>query len=144
VKNAKAAEKARADGISTPQEAEITSGPVGAKKRTVAENGKVLIVDSVGNVFLEDETEEGQTQEFLLDPNEVPAPKLTDTFLVRGPIYLYNITIGRALNKQTPEHVHWELTHSDEQQEDDDTLLKSAFPTNANGETRKRKAKARS
>lgn len=67
VKSAKAAEKARTDGISTPQEAEITSGPVGAKKRTVAENGKVLIVDSVGNVFLEEETEEGDVQEFLLD-----------------------------------------------------------------------------
>ena len=67
VKSARAAEKARTEGISTPQEAEITSGPVGAKKRTVAENGKVLIVDSVGNVFLEDETEEGQRQEFLLD-----------------------------------------------------------------------------
>ena len=67
VKNGKAAEKAKTDGISTPQEAEITSGPVGAKKRTIAENGKVLIVDSVGNVFLEDETEEGQRQEFLLD-----------------------------------------------------------------------------
>jgi curved DNA-binding protein CbpA len=67
VKNAKAAEKAKTDGISTPKEAEITSGPVGAKKRTVAENGKVLIVDSVGNVFLEEETEEGDVQEFLLD-----------------------------------------------------------------------------
>lgn len=66
-KNAKAAEKAKTDGISTPREAEITSGPVGAKKRTVAENGKVLIVDSVGNVFLEDETEEGERHEFLLD-----------------------------------------------------------------------------
>ena len=66
-KNAKAAEKARTSGISTPVEAEITSGPVGAKKRTVAENGKVLIVDSVGNVFLEEETEEGVVQEFLLD-----------------------------------------------------------------------------
>ena len=67
IKNARAAEKAKTDGISTPKDAEITSGPVGAKKRTVAENGKILIVDSVGNVFLEEETEEGQTQEFLLD-----------------------------------------------------------------------------
>lgn len=67
VKSAKAAEKAKNDGISTPQEAEIISGPVGAKKRTVAENGKVLIVDSVGNVFLQEETEDGQRQEFLLD-----------------------------------------------------------------------------
>lgn len=66
-KNARAAEKARTEGVSTPVEAELTSGPVGAKKRTVAENGKVLIVDSVGNVYLEDETEEGDTHEFLLD-----------------------------------------------------------------------------
>lgn len=64
---ARLAQKAKEDGISTPVEAEITSGPVGAKKRTVAENGKILIVDSVGNVFLEEETEEGDTQEFLLD-----------------------------------------------------------------------------
>jgi hypothetical protein len=41
--------------------------PVGAKKRTVAENGKVLIVDSVGNVFLEETTAEGVRQELLLD-----------------------------------------------------------------------------
>lgn len=66
-KMAAAAAKAREDGISTPQEAQITSGPVGAKKRTVAENGKVLIVDSAGNVWLEEETEEGDVQEFLLD-----------------------------------------------------------------------------
>lgn len=66
-KAAKAAEKAKTSGISTPVEAELTSGPVGAKKRTRAENGKVLIVDSVGNVFLEEETEEGEIQEFLLD-----------------------------------------------------------------------------
>ena len=66
-KSARIAEKAKTSGISTPVEAEITSGPVGAKKRTVAENGKVLIVDSVGNVFLEEETEEGERHEFLLD-----------------------------------------------------------------------------
>ncbi len=84
VKNARVAEKAKTDGISTPQEAELISGPVGAKKRTVAENGKVLIVDSVGNVFLEGETEEGQRQEFLLDvspplyiPTYLPHPGLT-------------------------------------------------------------------
>jgi curved DNA-binding protein CbpA len=63
----KAAKTARRSGISTPVEAQVTSGPQGAKKRIVAENGKVLVVDSVGNVFLEDETEEGMKQEFLLD-----------------------------------------------------------------------------
>ena len=66
-KSARVAPKPREEDNSTPQEAEISSGPVGAKKRTMAENGKVLIVDSVGNVFLEDETEEGDRQEYLLD-----------------------------------------------------------------------------
>jgi curved DNA-binding protein CbpA len=66
-KKAVAAQKARRSGISTPVDAEITSGPQGAKKRIVAQNGKTLIVDSVGNVFLEEETEDGQKQEFLLD-----------------------------------------------------------------------------
>lgn len=67
VKSTQIVDKARKEGISEPQDGEITSGPVGAKKRTVAENGKVLIVDSVGNVFLEDETAEGDINEFLLD-----------------------------------------------------------------------------
>jgi len=67
VKSTRAANNARTEGISAPRDAEIILGPVGAKKRTVAENGKILIVDSVGNVFLEEETEEGEVQEFLLD-----------------------------------------------------------------------------
>ena len=66
-KKAQAAKKARSSGISTPIEAELISGPQGAKRRIVAENGKVLVVDSAGNVFLEEETEEGQKHEFLLD-----------------------------------------------------------------------------
>lgn len=68
--NGRLAEKAKNEGVSTPVEAELTSGPVGAKKRTVAENGKILIVDSVGNVYLEEQTAEGQTHEFLLDVSE--------------------------------------------------------------------------
>jgi hypothetical protein len=70
--NPRLAEKAKTEGVSTPVEAELTSGPVGAKKRTVAENGKILIVDSVGNVYLEEQTEEGQTHEFLLDVSVYP------------------------------------------------------------------------
>jgi curved DNA-binding protein CbpA len=66
------AKKARSSGISTPIEAKLTSGPQGAKKRIVAENGKVLVVDSAGNVFLEEESDEGLKQEFLLDVSCCP------------------------------------------------------------------------
>jgi curved DNA-binding protein CbpA len=74
-KKAPAVKKARSEGISAPVDAQLTSGPQGAKKRTKAPNGKVLIVDSVGNVFLEEQTEEGVKQEFLLDvscPSTLP------------------------------------------------------------------------
>jgi curved DNA-binding protein CbpA len=99
-KNAKAAEKARTSGISTPVEAEITSGPVGAKKRTVAENGKVLIVDSVGNVFLEEETEEGVVQEFLLDVSIVKL-KIQSSYLLTS-----------LSSSRMRFHLHLLVTHS--------------------------------
>lgn len=89
----KAAEKAKKEGISAPIEAEITSGPVGAKKRTVAPNGKILIVDSVGNVFLEEDTEEGDRREFLLDvrtlnsipPHDSPLTKISSLLKFPNP-----------------------------------------------------------
>lgn len=43
------------------------SGPTGSKKRVVAENGKVLIVDSLGDVYLEEVDEDGNVAEYLLD-----------------------------------------------------------------------------
>lgn len=54
--------KTKASPAATPP-----AGATGPRKRVVAENGKVLVVDSVGNVYLEQADEEGDTQEFLLD-----------------------------------------------------------------------------
>jgi curved DNA-binding protein CbpA len=71
-KKVQAVRKARTDGISDPIEPEVISGPVGTKKRIVAENGKVLVVDSVGNVFLELEKEDGTKGEFLIDVSYKP------------------------------------------------------------------------
>lgn len=49
------------------RDASTGAGPTGARKRVVAENGKILVVDSMGDVFLEEEDEEGHVHEFLLD-----------------------------------------------------------------------------
>lgn len=61
--------------------------PTGARKRVVAENGKILVVDSQGDVFLEEEDEEGNVNEFLLDVSirkailiQGETPLLTHTF----------------------------------------------------------------
>ncbi|KAF2740418.1 hypothetical protein EJ04DRAFT_507951 [Polyplosphaeria fusca] len=139
-KKAQVAKKARSSGISTPVEVELTSGPVGAKKRIVAENGKVLIVDSTGNVFLEEETEDGIKQEFLLDPEEEPKPTIYDTLLFKLPKFCYNQTVGRITgNHQAVEEPLLESTDLPQ----DEAALQSATAMNANGEARKRKAKAK-
>lgn len=89
---------APASGAATPTPA--AGGPQGAKKRIVAENGKVLVVDSLGDVYLEQEDEEGNVEEFLLDPNEIHKPTVSDTALVRMPIWFYRRTVGRLLSKK--------------------------------------------
>ncbi|KAJ4370407.1 hypothetical protein N0V83_004925 [Neocucurbitaria cava] len=139
-KKVQAARKARASGISTPSEAEVISGPQGAKKRIVAENGKVLIVDSVGNVFLEEETEDGMKGEFLLDPDEEPKPTIYDTLLFKLPKFLYNQSAGRVLGKK--ELIDEPLLETSDLPADE-AAIQSATANNLNGEARKRKAKAR-
>ncbi|KAF1971501.1 hypothetical protein BU23DRAFT_183848 [Bimuria novae-zelandiae CBS 107.79] len=139
-KKVSAVKKARSSGISTPVEAQLTSGPQGAKRRIVAENGKVLVVDSAGNVFLEEESDEGQKQEFLLDPDEEPKPTIYDTMLFKLPKFAYNQTVGRLTgNKQA---VQEPLLDSSDLPEEEAALAK-ATANNVNGETRKRKAKAK-
>jgi len=79
-------------------------GATGPKKRVVAENGKILVVDSAGNVYLEQKNEEGETHEFLLDPDELPAPTIRDTALYRIPLWAYGQTAGRFLRKPNAEY----------------------------------------
>ncbi|KAK4967000.1 hypothetical protein LTR66_012000 [Elasticomyces elasticus] len=144
-RNPKAAKVVKqSSGVATPVEAEPGSGPVGAKKRVVAENGKVLIVDSVGSVFLEVETEEGDRQEFLLDIDEIPKPTVYDTAIFRLPKWAYNRTIGQLLNKKTEDAaLHEIIGDAEVEVSESERTLKSAVPANANGESRKRKARAR-
>ena len=72
-KETKSTRSAKSAGISRPVEAEpLSQNPPGPRKKVIAENGKVLIVDSEGNVFLEEQTVEGETHELLLDVSPGP------------------------------------------------------------------------
>ncbi|KAH7329325.1 hypothetical protein B0I35DRAFT_404564 [Stachybotrys elegans] len=84
----------RAPQASTPTETPA-AGPTGARRRVMAQNGKVLIVDSLGDVYLEEEDEDGNLGEFLLDPSEIAQPTLKDTAVVQAPFWIFNLTIGR-------------------------------------------------
>jgi curved DNA-binding protein CbpA len=55
------------EDVSAPEDPHLISGPVGTKRRVTAENGNQLIVDSVGNVYLEETSDEGETHEYLID-----------------------------------------------------------------------------
>ncbi|KAH7363858.1 hypothetical protein BKA65DRAFT_123893 [Rhexocercosporidium sp. MPI-PUGE-AT-0058] len=97
-KKTKGIKAARASPAATPP-----SGSTGPRKRVVAENGKILVVDSVGNVYLEQANEDGETQEFLLDPNELAQPTIKDTALVRVPIWIINKATSRFLSKPSAD-----------------------------------------
>jgi hypothetical protein len=137
-----------ASGTQTPTD---TSAPTGERKRVQAENGKILIVDSIGNVFLEEQDEDGTTQEFLLDMDEIPRPTIRDTALYRFPLWIYHKAVGsfrKAPLKTTAdgEVVATSLAEPDE--EDDsgssfEVLETSGVEQIANGSTKKRNKKSR-
>ncbi|CAN8099181.1 unnamed protein product [Discula destructiva] len=80
-----------------------TDGPQGARKKVRAENGKILVVDSLGDVYLEQEDEEGNLELFLLDLNEIAKPTISDTALVKLPKWIFNMIAGRVLTKKTKD-----------------------------------------
>lgn len=123
---------ARASGTSTPTEQPASTGE---RKRVVAENGKTLIVDSIGNVFLEEQNESGERQEFLLDIDQIERPTLRQTMLCQLPFWCFNKTVGRILGT-TPE----EEVDSDESEE----LLVDEAETTATSSSRSRKRGKRS
>ncbi|CAI7623484.1 hypothetical protein PCG10_001014 [Penicillium crustosum] len=118
-------------GTSTPTEQVASTGE---RKRVVAENGKTLIVDSIGNVFLEEQNEAGERQEFLLDIDQIERPSIRQTMVFRLPIWCFNKTVGRVLGSSAEEEVD-----SDEAEE----LVEEA-ETTATSNSRSRKRNKRS
>jgi len=118
-------------GTSTPTEQVASTGE---RKRVVAENGKTLIVDSIGNVFLEEQNEAGERQEFLLDVDQIERPSIRETMVFKLPIWCFNKTVGRVLGSPAEEEVD-----SDEAEE----LVEEA-ETTATSNSRSRKRNKRS
>jgi len=124
------------------------SESTGPKRRVVTENGRTLVVDSAGNVYLEQPDADGETQEYLLDLDHVKAPTVRDTALCRLPIWAYNQTVGRFLNKPPveedfDEEEDGEPVEDTEEVEDFEVLekVKSTAP-NGNGKAVRRAKKS--
>ena len=131
----------RSPGTATPTEG---VAPSGEKKRVVAENGKVLIVDAIGNVFLEEENEEGEKQQFLLDIDEIHRPTIRDTLLFRLPLWFFEKSVGRFTGSSEPTTADGGENVEDQGDEnveaDDSDKVESTQAPRANGVS-KRKGK---
>ena len=126
---------AKRSGTSTPVEAEPDRGPQGVRRKVQAPNGKIMIVDSVGNVYLEEEDEDGTKQEFLLDPNELPQPTFRQTILFRLPVWTYS-TLKSWIAGAQPNHEQAELADLEtKNHEEIDSVGTQMLP---NGSARKR------
>lgn len=106
------------------------------KKRVTAENGKVLIVNAVGTVWLEGEDDDGNKTEYLLDERDFVKPRITDTMLFSVPRWAYREVANRASAKTQPVLT----TGVDESKFADDSGYDSEEPK---PKSRQRKQKAR-
>ncbi|KAJ5650065.1 uncharacterized protein N7484_003788 [Penicillium longicatenatum] len=122
---------ARSSGTSTPTEQTVVS--TGERKRVQAENGKVLIVEATGNVFLEEVNDDGERQEFLLDVDEIQKPSFRDTAVCKLPLWCFRKTVGRVMGSSTEEII----------EEADETEEVEASETTAttNGRSTRRRGK---
>lgn len=130
-KDMKKAKRARGSGTNTVAEATTTTTPLGERKRVVAENGKVLIVDSLGNVYLEEENNDGEKGEYLLDVDEIPRPTFRQTVLVRLPIWLFTKSMGRILGSSHAADHAEDINETDSgTEESDEAIMKAKTATN--------------
>lgn len=137
-KDKKTSKGTRRSGTSTPTplESEAEQGPQGARKKVQAANGKVLIVDSVGNVYVEEVDENGERVELLLDPEELPKPTFRQTVLFRLPLWTYHKIQSRFAGVQSNfEQAELEDLETTTDGEDADPTLKQI---SRNGAARKR------
>ncbi|KAL9115477.1 MAG: hypothetical protein Q9227_000798 [Pyrenula ochraceoflavens] len=104
-------------GTATPVEGGV---PSGESKRVVAENGKVMMVDSTGNVFLEEEDEDGNVQHWLLDLDEIQKPTIRDTAVFKLPKSIFNklVSIARREPTADPEGPTIQVTVDEPGQDD--------------------------
>lgn len=87
-KEKKNARSPRNTNRNPPSEATIQENYQGPRKKVQAENGKTLTVDSMGRVFLETTDENGKNKEILLDPDQIPSPTMSQTLLIRLPLWI--------------------------------------------------------
>ena len=82
------------------------------------------------------------TLTYSAQPNEVRSPTISDTMIVKLPIFLYNQSLGRVLGKTRDAAVADLIGEPAEEDEVEGSFaLQNATSPNQNSETRKRRTK---
>ncbi|RPA92081.1 hypothetical protein L873DRAFT_242738 [Choiromyces venosus 120613-1] len=116
----KAVKETSRSGSATPSIQNTT------KRRVVADNGKVLMVDSAGAVYLVDQDENAKDVHFMLDVDEIEGPKIKNTLLVTLPLWIFNKTIGRLIPGRNAAANRGEVYDSEEDIEDEEDVVTSS------------------
>ncbi|OAL18669.1 hypothetical protein AYO20_11729 [Fonsecaea nubica] len=98
------------------------------RRRVTAENGKILVVDAGGNVYLEEEDEDGNTQEYLLDLDEIVKPTVWDTAVLRLPIWLCRKAISPFSKSTQPNAEDEDVPNSEAPLEPTEEAIDSDKP----------------
>ncbi|KAG0635384.1 hypothetical protein HOY80DRAFT_893150 [Tuber brumale] len=118
----KAAKESSRSGSATPSPQHMT------KRRVQADNGKLLMVDSAGSVYLIEQDENGKDVHLMLDLDEIEGPKIRNTLLVTLPLWIFDKTIGRLVPRRNATTTTGDEAHNSEEDvgEDEEVVTSSA------------------
>ena len=85
----------------------------GQNRKVQSADGKVFLVNDEQEVYLVD----GNDERWLLDVSEISTPTIKDTLIVRMPLWLWSISLGRLIN---PAKAHVTGTDAEERSSDSD------------------------
>ncbi|KAG0138459.1 hypothetical protein HOY82DRAFT_545955 [Tuber indicum] len=107
-------------GSATPSTQHMT------KRRVQADNGKVLMVDSAGSVYLVEQDGNGKDVHLMLDLDEIEGPKIRNTLLVTLPLWIFDKTIGRLIPRRNATTTGDEAHDSEEDAGEDEEVVTSS------------------
>ncbi|PWW73716.1 hypothetical protein C7212DRAFT_300503 [Tuber magnatum] len=116
----KAVKESSRSGSATPSTQHAT------KRRVQADNGKVLMVDSAGSVYLVEQDENGKDVHLMLDLDEIEGPKIKNTLIVTLPLWIFDRVIGRFIPRCNAATNGDEVHDSEEDAGEDEEVVTSS------------------
>jgi len=116
----KSVKESSRSGSATPSTQHTT------KRRVQADNGKTLMVDSAGSVYLVEQDENGKDVHLILNLDDIEGPKIKNTLLVTLPLWIFDKTIGKLIPGRNASTAGDEVHDSEEDVDGDEEVTTSS------------------